>query len=67
MFGMIPDGLELIDRCGKKVKFNRETADRTSSLGILNYGFFPKDAKRYEDYEKEDEGDAVSDAKTTQQ
>jgi hypothetical protein len=67
MFGMIPDGLELTDTRGVKFKFNRETADRTSSYGILNYGIFPKNAKRYEDYEKEDEGDAVSDAKTTQQ
>jgi hypothetical protein len=54
LFGMIPEGLVVTNIGGEDFKFRKGKTDLDHRFGRLAYGIYPKDAKRYEDYEKEE-------------
>jgi hypothetical protein len=54
LFGMIPEGLVVTSINGEDFKFRKGKTDLDQQFGRLAYGIYPKDAKRYEDYEKEE-------------
>jgi hypothetical protein len=53
LFGMIPEGLLVTNIYGEGFKFCKKNACTDHRFGRLAYGIYPKDTKRYEDYEKE--------------